>query len=218
MKLFKRASFALLLFAPLSVFAASSDHPLRDLDVDRSEASLQRGFHVVNEVCMLCHNLKYIKYRNLKEIGFSEEEVNQIRGEKEMADFLKTTLPESAAEFHFGRVPPDLSLMAKARKKGPRYIYTLLTGYVEKDETHIDNLLFPGIKMPDVLGYTIATEPGEKEAVEQKAKDAVAFLEWAADPKAPLRREMGVYVIGYFLLLTLLLFLIKQRVWARLKH
>ena len=70
--------------------------------------------------------------------------------------------------------------------------------------------------MPDVLSYSDAKDSAQREPLEQQAKDAAAFLNWAADPHAAERRHMGYYVLGYLVILTILLYLSKRRIWARL--
>ncbi len=206
------------LFAPTGpAGAAGAAAELKPIKVDRSEESLRRGAQIVFDNCMRCHSLRYITYRDLMDMGFSKEEVDVLRQGKRMGEYLQTTMPPAAAKFHFGMLPPDLSLMAKARKNGPSYIYTLLTSYEEMSNGKIDNPVFPGIRMPDVLNVTVDTAPEERKIVDQKARDVVAFLEWAADPRAQERRELGVYVIAYLIILTGLLYWRKRRIWSRLK-
>ena len=106
--------------------------------------------------------------------------------------------------------------MAKARGEGPRYIYTLLTSYYEKEANVYDNKLFHGIKMPDPLGYSVATTDKEKADIEAKAKDIVAFLTWSSDPQAEERKSLGIYVIGYLFILSILLGIITPNKYKEL--
>ena len=106
-------------------------------------------------------------------------------------------------------------LLAKAREGGARYIYTLVTSYEKDAKGNVSNLLFPGLRMPDVLDYASA-DLAQRAILQQQVRDAAVFLEWASDPHADERRHIGVYVLAYLALLTFLLYLIKRRVWARL--
>ena len=116
---------------------------------DRGE--LQRGFQVFQEVCSACHSLQYIAFRNLVEIGFTEEEAKAIAAEYEVEDGpddegemfdrparLSDYWPSpfandnEARAANGGALPPDLSLIIKARAGGPDYIYALMTGYEDE--------------------------------------------------------------------------------------
>jgi len=196
-------------------FTASSGMPLAEIDVATDNESRQRGFEVYYNVCRLCHELTYVKYQYLAGIGFDKSKVDDLRGEKLANTFIKSTVEDDMATKLYGAVPPDLSLMAKARKQGPRYIYTLMTAYYEKEDNVYDNKLFHGIKMPDPFGYSVATDDA-KVKIESDVKDLVAFLEWSADPKADDRKSMGVWVIGYLFILSVLMYLVMKRVWSRL--
>jgi len=216
-----RVTVVLLLLIVASIHnvvsASESSVPLSDIDVETSPQAYQRGAKVVIDVCMLCHNLKYIKYRNLADIGFNEQQVDALRGDKKLDDIFKATMSDEVADKVFGMIPPDLSVMAKARKGGANYIYTLLTSYHEQADGKIDNRLFPGIKMPDTLDLSVEIDDKRKQLQEQKARDVSSFLLWASDPHADTRHTMGAFVIGYFILLTIMLWLWKRRVWADLK-
>lgn len=205
-----------LSLASTGAFASSTAVPLKDVDVATDEASLQRGFDVYYNLCRMCHQLQYVKYQYLSDIGFDKAKIDSLRGEKLVNESIKSNMQDEVALQVFGAVPPDLSLMAKARKHGPDYIYTLLTSYYEKEENVFDNKLFQGIKMPDPFGYSVTTTEQGKAKIESRLRDVVAFLTWASDPKAAERKSMGVYVIAYLLILSILLYLVMKRVWSRL--
>lgn len=196
--------------------ASTSAVPLADVDFERSIAAYQRGFKVANEVCRLCHSFKYIKYSNLIDIGISETQIDALRGEESIGTSLKAFMSEENADQAFGMVPPDLSVMAKARKGGPNYIYTLLSSYEADDKGMIDNHLFPGIKMPDIMSWSVYTDAADRESISTKLEDVGSFLAWTADPHEDARRAMGAWVIGYLVFLTFLLWIIKKRIWGRL--
>ncbi|HQT26554.1 MAG TPA: cytochrome c1 [Burkholderiales bacterium] len=185
------------------------------LSAHSEETQVQRGAHVALEVCNACHSLKYIKYNDLMQIGFTKAQVDSMRGDKEMGAPLISQMAPQDELGMFGTVPPDLSLMAKAREGGANYIYSMITGFYVDAKGQTQNHAFPGIKMPDVLMISQADAAG-KAAIEKKAKDVSAFLAWASDPQAEERTTLGKYVIGYFVFLTILLYFLKKKIWKRL--
>ena len=202
----------------LSKFAssASGNGNLVEVELDQDQASLQRGALIYFNNCRLCHDMKYITYQNLSDIGFNKNKVDSLRGPLLLTDSLRSTTSPDIAEKLFGMVAPDLSLMAKARQGGPDYIYTLLISYYENENGATDNRLFEGIKMPDVLAYSVALNDEQKTSIKNDIKDVVEFLYWASDPHAGKRKSMGIYVIAYLTILSGLFYLIMKRVWSRL--
>jgi cytochrome c1 len=195
---------------------ASAGGPLKEVGFDNSEAARQRGAETVVGVCMMCHSLKYVKFGDLANIGMSKEKIQSLLTDQRLEDRMVSLTPLEVRKESYGKEPPDLSLMAIARKKGPQYIYTLLTSYYTDAAGNADNHLFPGIKMPDMLGYSFAAEGSpERAQIEAQARDTVAFLMWAADPNADARKQLGVYVLVYLVILTALLYLVKRRTWRR---
>jgi len=191
---------------------------LKHADLDRSAESLQRGAYVIMDTCRLCHSLKYIRYGDLADIGLSTQEIDELRGDYDIQAPLRSKTGEEQGLALFGRVPPDLSLMAIARADGENYIYSLLTGFYETGSGGIDNHVFPGIAMPDVLGYSSASDSGARAEIESRARDATAFLAWAADPHTEERHRIGYGAMAYIVILTLLLYLVKRRIWSQLDH
>lgn len=180
-------------------------------------ASRQRGAETVLSVCMNCHSLKYVKYRDLETIGFSKEKAAELRGDKGRFDPLKAAMPEEAALASFGVVPPDLSMMAKARHGREHYVPEFLTSFYTNEKGLPDNKILHNTKMPDILGWGSADEQG-KAAIEATALDVGAFLMWTADPKTDDRYRIGKYVLIYVVILTLMLYLLKKKVWRNVKQ
>lgn len=214
-------TMTLLLFASFLFLTvnsrASSDVSLAEVDFEHSIDNIKSGAQVALNVCRLCHELKYVKYRDLFEINFTKNEINALRGDQALnSPIQSTTKPEIASKL-FGMIPPDLSLMAKARSGGAHYIYTLLTSYSMNAEKHVENKLFPGIKMPDPFAYAIRTDSARQKELKKKIENVSIFLQWASDPRAEERQRIGYYVIAYLVILTFLLYLVKRRVWSRLK-
>lgn len=193
---------------------ASGGGALKEVEFDTSQEARQRGAETVVGVCMMCHSLKYVKFGDLENIGMSKEKIQTLLTTQKMEDRMVSLTPLEVRKESYGKEPPDLSLMAIARKKGPQYIYTLLTSYYAIEDGNADNHLFPGIKMPDMLGYSFAEEGSpERAQIEAQARDTVSFLMWAADPNADTRKQLGTYVIIYLVILTILLYMVKKRTW-----
>lgn len=209
-------SVAVMLLSGGGALASGAAIALKEVEFEKTAAARQRGAETVVGVCMMCHSLKYVKFGDLASIGMDKEKIQSLLTTQKFEDRMVSLTPLEVRKESYGKEPPDLSLMAIARKKGPQYIYTLLTSYHADAEGNADNLLFPGIKMPDMLGYSMAAEGSpERAQIEAQARDTVSFLMWAADPNADARRQLGVYVIGYLVILTLLLYLVKKRTWRR---
>ena len=210
------------------------------------QAAIQRGFQVYQEVCAGCHGVKYLSFRNLSEVGFDEDAVKSIAAEYDIEDgpddegemftrpgLASDRIPEpfandnAARASNNGALPPDLSLIAKARKGGPDYLYALMTGYDdEPDDLELAdgmsyNHYFPGnqIAMPPPL-YEDGVEyvDGTEASVEQMAEDVTHFLMWAAEPYLEIRKRMGLKVMLFLLVLTALFYASKRMVWSRIEH
>jgi len=138
----------------------------------------------------------------------------------------------AAAASNFGKAPPDLSVMAKARPDGANYIYSFLLAYDEENPRY-NKLLASEVAMPDQLfdgrveyepiRYTNdkgeVVEIAAPEATrEQMAKDVTEFLMWSADPKMEARKSLGMAVMIYLLILALLTFFAYKEVWRNVKH
>ncbi len=214
-------------------------------------AQLQRGYQVYKEVCSACHSLKFVSFRNLKQLGYTDAEVeaeakswtvpgiDPATGEVNTRLALPTdTFPSpypnaiAAAAANNNAVPPDLSLMTKARHDGSNYVYDLLTGYGEADPAKAakvgfetpDGLYFNkhfpnvNIAMPQPLSDDQVTyADGTKSTTAQMSKDVAAFLTWTAEPSLIHRKQMGWFVIGFLLFATTLAFLSYKQIWAGLK-
>ena len=211
-------------------------------------ASLQRGYQVYTEVCAACHSMKYISYRNLMEKGgpeFSEAQAKAIAASFDVTDGpnadgemfsrparLSDKFPmpypnEKAAQAaNGGAYPPDMSVLAKARKGGVDYLYSVLLGYedppagVTLDEGVYYNKFMYGnkIKMPKVLeDDLIEYSDGTPVTEEQMAKDVVTFLMWSAEPHLETRHKMGFRAIIYLIILTVLVYFSMKKIWSRIE-
>lgn len=211
------------------------------------KAQLQRGWVVYRDVCASCHGMNLVRYRNLTEIGFTEDEVKEIAANYEVEDgpndegemFMRAAVPadrikdpfpnEKAARFaNGGAYPVDLSLVAKARMHGPDYIWTLLTHYEEAPEDvelmpgMYYNPAFPGhqIAMPQMIfdDSVVYDDENADTSKEAIAADVTAFLMWAAEPKLEDRKSLGIKVMLFLVVMTALFYALKRRVWSDVEH
>ena len=211
-------------------------------------ASLQRGYQVYTEVCAACHSMQYLSYRNLAEPGgpeFTEEEAKFIAASFEVLDgpnsdgemFTrpaklsdKFVMPydnvEASKAANGGAYPPDMSVLAKARKGGADYIYSLLLGYddppadIKLDDGVYYNKYMYGnkIKMSAPLSDGIIEYSDGTEATkEQMAKDITTFLMWSAEPHLETRHKTGFRVIVYLIILSILVYLTMKKIWSRVE-
>jgi len=214
-----------MLFLP-SLAVASGEHvELKDADISLDQETIRKGLAVFTDVCMGCHSAKYVTYRNLMdypEIGLTREEVDALRGNKALLDGMKTELAPEDASAAYGKVPPDLSVIARGRRGGGNYIYSILTGYEEDPNGKIEdgnyNHFFPGnrIAMPDPLAW-MGHDDGDTADLEEQAHSVASFLVFIGDPHQLERKRIGVWVLGFLVLLTLVLYLLKKEVWKDVK-
>jgi len=204
--------------------------------------ALQRGYQVYSEVCASCHSLKFIAYRNLAGIGLNEEQIKKLAAEFEVQDgpnaegemFARPARPSdrfvspfpnanAARAANNGALPPDLSLMVKARKGGADYVHALLTGYKEEaphgvklGEGMAYNTYFPGNQIAmavpladDAVEYT----DGTKATLDQLSTDVTTFLAWAAEPELEERKRLGIKVMLFLIVFTGMMYAVKRQVW-----
>jgi len=205
-------------------------------------AAAQRGFQVYKEVCANCHGMKLLSYRHLTGLGLNEAQVKAIaanvtvplglndegqptEGPGLPSSRFRSPYPndQAARAANNGALPPDLSVMIRAREGGADYIYALLTGYADAPASvkmgagMSYNKYFPGhqIGMPKPLNDDQVTyADGTKATTEQMARDVTEFLTWTASPEMAERKRMGVRVILFLILLTFVTYAAKRKVWA----
>lgn len=210
------------------------------------KGSLQRGYQVYKQVCSACHGMKRISFRNLAALGYSEEEVKALAAEYTVVDgpndegemFERAARPsdafpspyendETARYANNGALPPDLSLIVKARPHGADYIYGLLTGYEEhhgEEEMPAGqywNKYMAGHKIamaPPLSDDMVPYEDGTATTAEQYSKDVTNFLAWAAEPELEQRKRIGVKVILYLLIFAGIMLAVKRKIWSSIKH
>ena len=206
------------------------------------KAAMQRGFQVYNEVCAGCHSMKLIAFRNFADLGYNEAEIKALAAQYEIQDgpnddgemFMRPAIPadrmpspyandNAARAGNNGALPPDLSLIAKARPNGPNYLYSLLSSYGDapNDKEVPDgmyyNAAYPGhlIAMPQPLyGDDVEYSDGAATSIEAVSADLTQFLMWAAEPKMEVRKRTGVAAVFFLGIFVIFSYLAKRRIWA----
>lgn len=196
---------------------AAQEARLETVKTGSDVATLERGAEAMMNNCHACHSMKYIKYRDLVVLGFDKQKVDAWRGDQPLDAPMLAQMSDGDAMAAYGKAPPDLSLMAKARDGGVNYVYSYLLGYYLTSDGVLGNPVYPETKMPDILGMSGATDATQRGEIQGRARDIVSFLAWAADPHEQERHTLGYYVLGYLFVLTFLLYLVKNQIWARLK-
>jgi len=230
----------------------ASDGPLGQFD----RQQLQRGFQVYKEVCSACHSMRLVSFRNFEDLGYTEDEVKAIAanwptqtpsidpatGEATTRKALPAdAIPSPHANETAARaannnaLPPDLSLITKARHGGAAYIYSLLTGYQEPPPELAtrfpDSMPGPGlnynpyfanlnIAMANPLGGDgiVTYSDGTEATRDQMATDVSAFLVWTAEPTLEKRHQTGRAVIIFLIIATGLAYMSYRSIWAGKKH
>ena len=236
--------------------------------------SMQRGAKVYREVCSSCHGLKLLSFRNLGQSGgpfhdakwpnptdnlrvkeiaamFQVDGIDPDSGDPgkfpgKTSDRFPSPYPNDiyARVVNGGALPPDLSVMAKARHGGAGYIYSLMLGFVEPpagltvapgqhynayfagdtasawlgDPRHKPPGGFLAMAPPLATDGLVSFDDGTPSTKEQMARDVATFLAWASDPKMQTRKQMGIPVIAYLVILALLAFVSYRRIWRNVEH
>src|SRR5262245_12852277 len=215
-------------------------------------AALQRGFQVYRQVCSACHSLNFIAFRNLADEGGPGLTADQVRalaaayrvpaGPNEQGQtvdangqpLMRPAIPsdripppfpneQAARASNNGALPPDLSLIVRARPGRSDYVYSILTGYGQQPPPGLTvgsgrfyNPYFEGVQIampPPLNPGSVTYADGTMATVDQEARDVVTFLSWAADPKMEERKRTGFSVMIFLIVFTSLLYFTYQRVW-----
>jgi len=226
---------------------ALADRPLYPVLLNLNDKpSLQRGAKVYFNYCSGCHSLEYLRYNRLaKDIGIVDDKGqilhqlvtdNLIFNDAKVTDIIKTALPSDVAKREFGVVPPDLSVIARA--KGGDWLFTYLKSFYRDDSRlwGTNNLLVANVAMPNVLNnlqgvqipvfkknhdpsatnldidHLVLIEKGQLSPVQfnQLLTDVVNFLVYVSEPSIYERKRLGKWVLLYLAILALLLFYLRK--------
>ena len=236
------------------------------------QEQLQRGYKVYHDVCSSCHAMHLMSYRNLGQVGgpfydpkypnpndnpyvkaivadykvpdIDSDTGDMIKRPATPADAFVSPFPNDAAAraSNGGALPPDLSLIIKAREDGTQYVYSILTGYkpapagLTVPANRYYDPYMPGdmtsfwhgagpvptggfIAMPQQLTPNrVAFDDHMVATPDQEAKDVVAFLAWASEPHQSERKQLGFAVMIYLVIFTGLLYASYRRIWRKVAH
>lgn len=231
----KKITIALLILcmAPFGVLAGESGMPLDRAPIDTTDnASLQRGAESFVNYCLTCHGASYMRYNRHRDIGYTNEEILSklvFTGQK-VGDLMQSAMRKKEGEEWFGVVPPDLSVIARAR--GADWLYTYLRAFYRDDATHTgwNNLVFDRVAMPHVL-YQLQGEQrlvvkGEQKSLtlekagqlsateyDKFVGDLVNYLVYLGEPHANARKQLGIEVMIFLLGMLVLSYALKKEYW-----
>ncbi len=232
-----------------SAFAAGGDFPL-DSAPNRvnNNASLQNGAKIFVNYCLGCHSAVNLRYNRLRDIGLSDQQIkdNLILGDQKIGDLMTIAMSPKDAKAWFGKVPPDLSVEARAR--GTDWLYTYFRTYYKDEDspTGWNNMVYPNVGMPHVLwelqGERIAkfedvkypnnpgkttkvfkgfeqTTPGlmKPQEYDDNIADLVSFMSWMAEPTQLQRKRIGVVVLLFLAIFTLVAWRLNKAYWKDIR-
>ena len=246
-----RTSAALMLGCLLlagQALAAGGTATLKPAHLDRDNInSLQRGAANFMNYCSGCHSAKYVRFKTIgKDLDLPDEMLveNLMFNAEKTFEVIEVSMPKNDSARWFGKTPPDLSLMARA--KGVDYVYNFLKGfYIDEDSpTGVDNIVLAGTSMPHVLwelqGYQSANFSEHKnddgsvtvsfEGFEQRVagkldsedfddfvRDTVNFMAYMAEPIRSDRRKLGVWVLMFLIFFFIIARMLKKQIWKEVK-
>ncbi|MFV8835906.1 cytochrome c1 [Aquisalimonas sp.] len=228
-----------LVLMPLTAWGAVESRMSVDVDPN-DKPSLQRGAKLFANYCMACHEASLIRYNRIgQDLGIDDDLVEQyliFKPETQIQEQMTNAMSESDAENWFGVPAPDLSLTA--RRHGPDYIYTFLNRfYVDEGTiTGFNNTVIGGTAMPHVLetlqgrqhpvyeerdgedvlvGFEVEEGTGTMDESEyrQATRDLTNFLDYVAEPIKAERQRLGVWVLLFFGVFTVLAYFLKKEYW-----
>ena len=230
-----------LLFVPLAALAAGGAVPLdRAPDVQGDQAALQNGARLFVNYCLNCHGMSFVRYKRLTDLGLTEQQVqdNLMFTADKIGEPMRVAARVAEQKQWFGAPPPDLSLVARARASadgsGADWLYTYLRSFYRDEQrpTGWNNTLFANVGMPHVFwelqgqpvfdhqaNKLLPGVPGQMSAVEydKQVADLVGFLVWAAEPTAGFRRQVGLGVLAFLVVLFGLAYALKKEFWKDIR-
>ena len=231
-----------LSLASASALAAGGGYEPVSAGVDWSDqASLQRGAKLFVNHCLSCHSAGYMRYNRLGEdLGLSDDQVrdNLMFASDKTGELMHVAMGGADAERWFGVVPPDLTVISRAR--GPDWLYTYLMTFY-RDESRplgVNNLMFDSVGMPHVFerlqgiqqlktfkeGEPVPSNPlkalelvesGTRSAGQfsKDMRDLVNYLNYMGEPAQLERYGLGVKVFFFLVVLTFLTRALYKEYW-----
>jgi ubiquinol-cytochrome c reductase cytochrome c1 subunit len=175
------------------------------------QADVKRGFQVYKDVCSACHSMNLMSYRNLTQIGFSDDEVKEIAASVQVtdgpneagemferagkpSDTFKPPFPneQAARAANNGALPPDLSLIARSRAgkgftgyEGADYIHAILNGYVDAPAD---------FKLGDGMNYNKYFHGHQIAMPQPLTEGAVTFADGASNTLEDESRDVATFL------------------------
>lgn len=231
MKIIKKLwMLVLLMLVPAMAIASGAGVHLDKAPVDlKDRVSLQRGAQFFAANCMACHSAAYMRYNRLMDIGMTEDQIKAMLPEgSKLGSTMKAAMEADIAKQAYGVAPPDLSVITRVR--GVDWLYTYLRGFYmdSKAATGVNNIVFPSVGMPNVLGGLQGDQeldhasgqlrlvnPGSMSTAEFDATvaDLVNYLDFMSEPAKLVRYDLGYIVLGFLFILFILSYLLKKEFW-----
>ena len=228
-----------LLFAPMLALASGGNVHLDKWPGSVSDkASLQNGAKLFVNYCLNCHGASYMRYKNLMDLGLTEEQVkdNLMFTSDKIGALMSVAARSDEQKLWFGATPPDLTIIARARGDagapgaGADWLYTYLRSFYrdEKRPTGWNNVIFENVGMPHVLyglqGQQVLNHethklelavPGEMAPAEfdKSVSDLVGFMVWMGEPQQQFRKSLGFIVLAFLAVLFVVAYALKKEYW-----
>ena len=230
-----------LLFVPVTALAAGAALTLdKAPEVQGDQAALQNGAKVYVNYCLNCHGLSFVRYNRLTEMVLTEQQVreNLMFTADKIGEQMRVAARPAEQKQWFGVAPPVLSLVARARASndgsGADWLYTYLRSFYRDEQrpTGWNNTVFANVSMPHVLwelqGQQVLNQqthelelaiPGQLSPTEYKKQiaDLVGFLVWAGEPGAGFRKQLGLGVLAFLIVLFGFTYALKKAYWKDVK-
>ena len=241
-KMMKKISVLLLLLPSFAMASGGGVH-LYEAPIDLSDKeSLKNGAKLFMNYCLSCHSAKFMRYKRMADdLGMSDQEVldNLVFTGAKIHDTMDIAMPAEQAAKWFGTVPPDLSVISRAR--GDDWLYTYLRGfYVDPSRPMgVNNIVFQDVGMPHVLAGLQGNQQLKSDSVDmanggaktmeslvvdgsgsmspaeydKAVGDLVNFLAYVGEPVKAYRMTLGWYVLGFLLILLIPAYRLKKEYW-----
>jgi len=208
-------------------------------------AALQHGAKLFVNYCLNCHGASMMRYNRLRDLALTDDQIRQnlLFTADKVGETMTIAMPPKDAKTFFGAMPPDLSVIARAR--GNDWLYTYLRTFYRDDTraTGWNNLVFPAVGMPHVLWelqgqrtakFAEVEEHGQKvhkfagfeqvtpgklstQEYDQAAADIVNYLNWMAEPAQSHRKRLGVWVLLFLGVFTVFAWRLNAAFWKDVK-
>ena len=225
------------MFSTLNPVFGSSGGNLENSGVNfRDKAAVQRGAKWFVNYCFSCHSASYMRYNRLAEdLGIDEDIVLQdlAFADVNIGDTMETAMRPGDAEAWLGKIPPDLSVISRSR--GNDWLFTYMKSFYQDESGEWNNLVLPNASMPHVLWqlqgiqepvwsshdevrvieHLELTSPGlqSPQEYEQTVRDLVTFLDYLGEPSKVKRKDIGIWVMLFLVLFTLVAYALKVEYW-----